>query len=576
MLSRIPLAILLLLLTAYLPSAAFALTKHALLVGINDYPIKPLKGPQFDVVAIKKALKNKMGFESQYITTLLNEKATKSNILKAIDDLNKNSKEGDQVFIYFSGHGTSASDNNFKFPLPTTTGAFIPYDVIPKLGSKFALPQIIVGRTDLRPLLAKLDEGGRSVFMVMDACYSGNAVRGIQSSFTLTERYLNLNKAFAERGIEMDWSESFPEPKNESNNTDYPYKNIYFLSAAGEHEVALEISEARLNDYPTLDGKPHGAFTDSLLRVFDDPMKSDQDRNGEVSYSELRSALRAQMESRKFNHTPQGLPSLVDDKNNLNNTEVLLWSSRSFSINDDKQSSSPKFTNTSTPKTINNKIMTNIKKLYLEPELSLKNIPDGIELTLNKHLADYLLVGVNNSEFAWLAATGDIIRKTTRPTEQEISRQLNYLVWRDNIKTLNKIGSHAVQVDLLGNGKGATARKNETIGFTVNLPDGGQVMLVNADSSGELTVLYPANNAELEKFESGSLVKLPSFANIQAPFGQDTLLAISFKDTHPLVADLTNTTFSFDSQTAQNLKSTLNDGLSNSWGLDYITLTTTP
>ena len=445
--------------------------------------------------------------------------------------------------------------------------------------SESALPKLIVGRTDLRPRLAQLDKGGRSVFMVMDACYSGNAVRGIQGSFTLTERYLNLNKALSERGINMDWETSFPEPLDEASNADYPYKNIYFLSAAGEHEVALEISEARLNDYPTLDGKPHGAFTDSLLRVFNDPMKSDQDKNGEVSYVELRSALRTQMESRKFNHTPQGLPSLIDDTNNLNNAEVLLWATRDFSL-DGSSSESPSANKKTAPtiptKPKLDKTSNSIKRLYLDSGLTVNNLPKGIELTLNKRLADYSLVGINDSEFVWLVATGDIIKKTSRPTEQQIIKQLNYLVWRDNLKALSKKGSHAVQVNLLGNGKGATARRNDTIGFTVNLPDGGQVMLVNADANGDLAVLYPANKAELEKFKAGSLVKLPNFANIQAPFGQDTLLAIAFKDTQTIVGDLTNTSFSFDSNTASNLKELLNTTQSNHWGLDYITLTTTP
>ena len=168
------------------------------------------------------------------------------------------------------------------------------------------------------------------------------------------------------------------------------------------------------------------------------------------------------------------------------------------------------------------------------------------------------------------------MKKTTRPTEQQIIKQLNYLVWRDNIKTLTKTGSHPVQVNLLGSGKGATARRNDTIGFTVNLPNGGQVMLMNADENGDLTILYPANNSELEKFKSGSLVKLPNFANIQAPFGQDTLLAIAFKNSQTLVRDLTNTTFSFDSNTAENLRNMLSTDQSELWGLDYLTLTTTP
>mgnify|MGYP003664896489 FL=1 len=408
---------LLLLISIFTHNEAWSNSKHALLVGINDYPIKPLQGPQFDVIAIKHALKKNMGFEPQNITTLLNENATKSNILNAIDDLVKNTKNGDQVFIYFSGHGTSASDNNFNYPLPTTSGAFIPYDVIPESPDKKIQPKLIVGRNDLRPRLELLDQGGRSVFIVMDACYSGNAVRGVQTTFTLTERFMDIDQALTARGIEVDWEKETVNAHDDLDSKNYPYKNIYFISAAGEHEVALEITESRLSDYPTIDGKPHGAFTDSLLRVFNDPLSSDQDRDGSVSYAELRSSLRAQMEARKFTHAPQGLPSLSQDKNNINNKTVLLWAStedqtsapapkqkKETKEQQIKKQAPKKVVAVQTPKKPSIKLKNKSKLLYLDQSVSFSSIPEGIELTTNLKDADFSLVVLKGQDYAWVSA----------------------------------------------------------------------------------------------------------------------------------------------------------------------------
>lgn len=577
---------LLLLISIFTHNEAWSNSKHALLVGINDYPIKPLQGPQFDVIAIKHALKNNMGFEAKNIVTLLNENATKSNILNALDDLVKNTKKGDQVFIYFSGHGTSASDNNFNYPLPTTSGAFIPYDVIPESPDKKIQPKLIVGRNDLRPRLERLDQGGRSVFVVMDACYSGNAVRGVQTTFTLTERFMNIDQALSARGIEVEWDNENNKAPKVLDSADYPYKNIYFISAAGEHEVALEITESRLSDYPTIDGKPHGAFTDSLLRVFNDPLSSDQDRDGSVSYAELRSSLRAQMEARKFTHAPQGLPSLSQDKSNINNKTVLLWASTEDKTSPPaaeqkkekiiKKEAPKKVAATPAPKKPSVKLKQKSKLLYLDQSISLSSIPEGIELTTNLNDADFSLVALKELHYAWVSASGDIIRKLKSPSEQEIAKQLSFFMWQQEIKSLATLGAQAIQLDLLGNGKGTTARNNESIGFGVNLNRGGQLILINADSSGMLSVLYPANSSEFNKFDSGSIVKLPNFATIQAPFGQDTLIAIVVTQDLPIIKEIANQSFMFNSKNSKELFKQLQTKDHSAWGLDYLTLVTTP
>lgn len=565
-----------------------AITKHALLVGINDYPVNPLQGPQFDAIAVKKALKSGMGFKSQNIQTLLNEDATKDNILAEIDRLYENSVPGDKIFIYFSGHGTSASDNNLSYPLPTTTGAFIPFDVLPTDVTQEVTPKLVVGRTDLRPRLEKLDKGGRSVFFVMDACYSGNAVRGIQNAFTLPKRYMDLNEALSEKGIKINWERVSETVEPEAEDSTYPYQNVYFLAAAGEHEVALEISKDRLEEYPTFDGRPHGAFTDSLLRVFDSPFQSDLDQNGDISYAELRSALRRKMETRNFSHTPHGLPALSEDKNNLNNRQVLLWAEATEitnKTNDQTVTDSPtRIVTGGQPRLKRSKLsssqndsQTNSVLVFIEDADLHTSLPKGFALTQSRSKADLALIRLNKNEFAWITKTGDIVLSLTQPSKTGVKEQLAYLKWRNNLKNSAFASKHPVNVELIGRGKGTTARRNETIGFSINLPQGGQIMLLNADPNGDITVLYPINNTELNAFDPGSVVKLADFVSIQPPYGQDLLFAVTFEQPHPLVEELMNTSFRYNASQSVALTKLLQaDDSEGSWGMDYLTLTTTP
>ena len=149
-------------------------------------------------------------------------------------------------------------------------------------------------------------------------------------------------------------------------------------------------------------------------------------------------------------------------------------------------------------------------------------------------------------------------------------------MWQQEIKSLATLGAQAIQLDLLGNGKGTTARNNESIGFGVNLNRGGQLILINADSSGMLSVLYPANSSEFNKFDSGSIVKLPNFATIQAPFGQDTLIAIVVTQDLPIIKEIANQSFMFNSKNSKELFKQLQTKDHSAWGLDYLTLVTTP
>ena len=161
---------------------SFAQNKIGLIVAVGDYPSggrwKDLSSVN-DVRFIKAALL-KNGFNPNDIDSLINEKATKKNILDALDALYNKAKDGDIVVFHFSGHGQQIQDDNGD----ETDGydeALIPYDA-----KGMYDPVSYNGQNHLRDdeLGAKLSRirtkiGSKgSLVVVIDACHSGTATRG--------------------------------------------------------------------------------------------------------------------------------------------------------------------------------------------------------------------------------------------------------------------------------------------------------------------------------------------------------------------------------------------------------------
>jgi uncharacterized caspase-like protein len=278
---------------------------HALLIGIGKYRYTTLEGPPHDVAALLKILTDQYDFKNENVKTLVNEEAIKSRILHEIELLTRRTRPGDRVFIYFSGHGTSRRDELLALPLPHTTGALVPADFSGDLRQSVAtlMSQLIIGKRDLRPALERLDQD-RQVFMVFDTCFSGNTVRAIGDRNSVdSNRYMVLpSKRIMIAGQKMEAS---AEP--EKSEDAYPYRNIFYISAASENEVAKDIRRNSLNVYPTIDGQPHGVLTDALLRVLAGHTAVDANHDGQWSQIELFRSVKAEVR-RRFRQTPQVLP----------------------------------------------------------------------------------------------------------------------------------------------------------------------------------------------------------------------------------------------------------------------------
>lgn|GEM_PF-1264115 len=164
----------------------------ALLIGINDYPNLP---PQYqlsyavaDATELAELLQMKFGFPKGNIILLTNGGATKRDILDALAELAnpRRVKKEDCVLIFFSGHGQTV-----PLPYGGEMGFLVPHDAKVDLGEKPDYSQYYrycISMDELRKV-AKLIPAKHILFLV-DACYSGLALRSLKGLDPSTEGYL--------------------------------------------------------------------------------------------------------------------------------------------------------------------------------------------------------------------------------------------------------------------------------------------------------------------------------------------------------------------------------------------------
>lgn len=161
-----------------------AQSKHALLIGISEYPENSgwvTLNAKNDIDLINSSLLAQ-GFPLDHITTIVDNKATKKNILYHLDSiLPSKIKAGDILYIHFSGHGQQTVDANGD-EIDGYDEAIVPYDS-PKLYKKGVYEgEQLIRDEELGALLQELQKqlGQQGHLLVtLDACHSGTGTRGI-------------------------------------------------------------------------------------------------------------------------------------------------------------------------------------------------------------------------------------------------------------------------------------------------------------------------------------------------------------------------------------------------------------
>lgn len=157
-------------------------TPRALLVGVSEYPgleaSAQLAGPRHDVLAWRAWLRE-TGVPDRSMRVLADgvEGAalpTRAAILDALDALAAEAKAGDQVVVFFAGHGSRQPG-----PGGGLTEVFLPRNVVRwRPGARErAVPNAITA-DELRERIDRIGERGAFVWAIFDACHAARLVRG--------------------------------------------------------------------------------------------------------------------------------------------------------------------------------------------------------------------------------------------------------------------------------------------------------------------------------------------------------------------------------------------------------------
>ncbi len=479
-------------------------TDLALLIGIGQYEnakVNKLAGPVNDVRSMNDALVKRLGFSSENIVTLLDSQATKKAILAALDQLEARSKAGDFILIYFSGHGTSYYDADFGVyaSLPYASGAWLPFDTEtdPKKG---IANSILVGRRDLRPVLENLDHKGRRVLVLSDSCFSGQLVRGLGGS---DSKFVALPGAY-------DPLEASSELGNRKDPPPYPYQHVMMLSAANENEPAKDINANTIGKWPTIDGKPHGSFTDALLRVLNGDLGTTLSAGGTTSIASVHRAVDNFMNTRSYGHSAQMLPAIRDDEAGL---LTQPWPGLKGVALEQKNTST-----TSVELTINN---TSLREQL--------NGLGGVKLV--KAGSDLRIAG-DRQTLKLIDQSGETVNETDDP--KVLLKRLEAEVWLRNQIPAGQ-GDFTLLASLDPDVRGGNYVRCETLAINLKANRAVYLFVIDLASDGMFNVLYPSTPGELHATGANTMVAIPGShyqdrIQVVPPFGIDEMYVFSFAE----------------------------------------------
>lgn len=511
---------LMLTLMILLPTLPAQAAKYALLIGINQYKEQgtpSLSGPVNDVRALREVLVRRWGFPENHIVSLVDQQATGEGIRAELQRLETRTRPGDTVLLYYSGHGTSYSsvrvDATTKSKsIPEHSGAWIPYDLPRNTGTPQAqVANLIIGHRDLRPVLERLDRGGRQVYLISDSCYSGEVFRG-QSCEAGAGKFEPLpSKAQA---LPSDQFEKFPTKADLT----YPYQNVVFLSASGPGETAWDLKLECLRNYPTLDGMPHGALTDALLRALDGKLPGvDRNSDGQISHDELFRAVRGFMDQRDYPHTPQEHPN-VDDWNDRLVVQLLP-----LPIFGEGQAppSPPVQTAVSLHVEVPGTLAALRKPLSQLPDLSLAGPPFDLKLQAEEQ------------QIRLLSVAGEEITRLPAQNLPALADTLRHQAWLKRLWAKAPVQKgRRVTIDLAGR-QGGSLCLGESYALAVWTEQPAYLVVLDLFPQGQTSVYYPYTEAELKRHPAGSVTRFPDDGTkltVTCPCGEDILVALAFPE----------------------------------------------
>lgn len=253
-------------------------------VGINEYenPNNNLSGCVADIQDSANTLKM-FGFPASKQKILINEQATTEGILKGLDWLVKDAKDGDVLIFHYSGHGSQVADldNEEQDKLDEI---ICPYDI------SWNNKKYITDDQLYQYFTAKVPEGVRTD-VLLDSCFSGSATRSsntlaLRRDEGMKQRYLTPPVNHRQRLNSM--VPAMTDKNRFGHKTITDNQNNVLWAGCQEYQVSLEL---------VLNGQVRGAFTYYIMNVL-------REFRGDASRGEIYSLLRSRLANDGFEQIP--------------------------------------------------------------------------------------------------------------------------------------------------------------------------------------------------------------------------------------------------------------------------------
>ena len=275
---------------------------YLLAVGIDEYQnFNKLSNAVLDAKTISNLLINNFQFEEQNSRLLLNEEATRENILDTLEDFEKQLTGEDNFLLYFAGHGTM---NEKK-----TQGFWIPVDAR-RRNSHY------IRNTSILDILK--DFQAHHIYLLIDSCFSGSLI-----SRKADEDYSDLLDALPSRRVLTSGRKEVVSDGRKGKHSPFAGCIISYLkSKEGEIISSLDLEyhvqkNVKRNAYQHPEAAfMHGLGDQSGQFVFRAKNFEQSEPDSGPAVSDVRSSKRSEAEAyldAQDEHTIEAYKAFLDD-----------------------------------------------------------------------------------------------------------------------------------------------------------------------------------------------------------------------------------------------------------------------
>ncbi|MGE0885502.1 MAG: caspase family protein [Blastocatellales bacterium] len=270
-----------------LNSAPTALAEdRALIIGIEYYDrVRPAPGALRDADDVERFAIERLKFPSAAIRKLKGKDATSQGIKDAVIRwLINDTKPGDRVFFYYSGHGSYLPDDDRDETDDKWDETIVPYDVGEKGLGMIRDDQFAKWIADL---------AGRRIVMIFDSCHSGTISRGGPAPVNSARYILPDDELLAPRMRNLvEVSDGLINDKNRISSQ----SDVVVISAAGARQTAHSMLE---------NNQWRGGLTKCLLESYG---------NGAPKLGDLEASINARIKQLQSTKRPNGQPLLAGEQ----------------------------------------------------------------------------------------------------------------------------------------------------------------------------------------------------------------------------------------------------------------------